>query len=256
MEISSGNRIWRLTAPRQQQILGLLLLTANQLVDINSLVLELWGENPPKSAVTTVQTYIYQLRKLFGHEAPASEILITRPPGYVLAVDPEQIDLFTFRKLADEGQALLASGNHEEAARRLRGALALWAGPPLQGITAGRVLEAHLADLEEQRLRALELRIEADLQLGLGRELIGELRFLAATNPLNEWFHGRLMVALCQVGRRNEALGAYQELQAVLDRELGLEPSRELRRLRYQMLDAPPAPVKAASKRHGVAAVV
>ncbi|MDP9861399.1 MULTISPECIES: AfsR/SARP family transcriptional regulator [Streptosporangium] len=259
LEISSGSRAWRLTAPRQQQIMGLLLLSANQIIDANSLILELWGENPPKSAMTTVQTYIYQLRKLFDHEGihtTAAEILTTRPPGYSLEVNPEQIDVFAFRELVQKGRAHLDGGDPEKASRWLRQALELWTGPPLMGITAGRVLEAHLADLEEQRLRALEMRIDADLQTGRGRELIGELRFLVATNPLNEWFHGRLMTALCQVGRRNEALGAYRELQAVLDRELGLEPSYELRRLRYRMLDSQPVPARAASHMHDIAAAV
>ncbi|MFB9889613.1 AfsR/SARP family transcriptional regulator [Planobispora takensis] len=241
LEISSGGRIWHLSAPRQRQILGLLLLNANQIVDTGTLMSELWGENPPKSALTTIQTYIYQLRRFFDHERglpSGDELIVTRPPGYLVRVPEEQVDVFAFRRLAGEGRACLAAGRPEEAARRLRLALDLWAGHPLTDVAPGQVLEAYLADLEEARLRALELRIEADLEIGRGRDLIGELRFLVATNPLNEWFHGRLMEALCQVGRRNEALGAYQELHAVLDRELGLEPSRELRQLRYRMLHA------------------
>ncbi|MER6949644.1 AfsR/SARP family transcriptional regulator [Nonomuraea sp. NPDC000554] len=257
LEITDETRVWRLTAARQRQILGLLLLSANQIVDVDSLTVELWGDTPPKSALTTVQTYMYQLRRFFDHEAelPAGdEILITRPPGYLIEVAPEQVDVFRFRRLVQEGRALLDTGKAEEASHRLREALDLWSGHPLTDVIPGRVLEAYLADLEETRLRALEMRIEADLEIGRGRDLIGELRFLVATNPLNEWFHGRLMEALCQVGRRNEALGAYQELHAVLDRELGLEPSRELRQLQYQMLHAQGARPGVRRRGRGVAA--
>ncbi|MGN9841683.1 AfsR/SARP family transcriptional regulator [Nonomuraea sp. H19] len=241
LEISSEERVWRLSAPRQRQMMGLLLLNANQIVDIDSLMVELWGDNPPKSALTTIQTYIYQLRRFFDqeHSLPSGEeILLTRPPGYLISVPEERVDVFTFRRLVTEGRGCAAAGRPEEASLRLRQALDLWSGHPLTDVVPGRMLEAYLADLEESRLRALELRIEADLEIGRGRDLIGELRFLVATNPLNEWFHGRLMEALCQVGRRDEALGAYRELHAVLDRELGLEPSRELRQLQYRMLHA------------------
>lgn len=241
LEMASEERVWRLTAPRQRQLFGLLLLNANRVVDVESLAMELWGGNPPKSAVTTIQTHIYQLRRFFDHEAglpSGDELIVTRPPGYLVSVPEESVDVFVFRRLVQEGRACAVAGRMEEACRLWRQALDLWSGHPLADVIPGPVLEAHLADLEETRLWVLQLRIEAELEIGRGRDLIGELRFLVATNPLNEWFHGRLMEALCQVGRREEALGAYQELHAVLDRELGLEPSRELRQLRYRMLHA------------------
>ncbi len=241
LEILNGDRICTPTAPKLRRVLALLLLCANQVVHIDYLIEELWGEEPPKSAVTQAQTYIYQLRKVFAREKldePGRELILTKPPGYVLRVEPEQVDAFVFQRLVWQGRKCLESGDAEAAAQVLRQALSMWAGPALADVTLGRVLAAHVVPLEEQRLRALELRIQADLCLGLHRELIGELRSLVDTHPLNEWFHGQLMTVLSQAGRRSEALQTYQDLRTTLNGELGLEPSPELQRLQHEVLTA------------------
>jgi DNA-binding SARP family transcriptional activator len=241
LELLNGERICTPTAPKLRRVLALLLLCANQVVHIDYLIEELWGEDPPKSAVTQAQTYIYQLRKVITKEkldAPGRELLLTKPPGYVLRVEPEQVDAFVFQRLVWQGRKSLENGDIETAAETLRHALDMWTGPALADVTPGRVLAAHVVPLEEQRLRALELRIQADLRLGLHRELIGELRSLVATHPLNEWFHGQLITVLSQAGRRSEALQTYQDLRTTLNGELGLEPSPELQRLQHEVLTA------------------
>lgn len=241
LEIINDDRGCAPTAPKVRQVLALLLLCSNQVVNLALLIQELWDERPPRSAVTTTQTYIYQVRRLIAEEKldePGKELLVTKASGYVLQAAPEQLDANVFRWLVRDGKKYLEGGQPAEASRVLRQALDLWRGAALADVTCGRILAPHAVLLEEQRLRALELRIEADLQLGLHRELIAELKSLAAENPLNEWFHGQLITALSHVGRRSEALQAYQTLRTVLDDELGLEPAAELQRLQLEVLTA------------------
>jgi SARP family transcriptional regulator, regulator of embCAB operon len=249
LEIVNGRRVCTPTAHKVRQVLALLTLYANKIVHADLLIKELWGDDPPKSAVTTTQTYIYQLRKLFAREGldePGSELLATKPPGYVLRLDPGQVDALVFQRLVRQGQRHLDSGEVAEASQVLRRALAMWTGPALVDVTPGQVLEGHVVALEEQRLRALELRIQADLRLGHHRELIGELRSTVITYPFNEWFHAQLISALCRCGRRNDALQVYQSLRNNLNCELGLEPSLELQRLHREVLVAgTPRPVTA-----------
>lgn len=246
LEIIKDGRLSVPTAPKVRGVLALLLVRANHVVDIDSIIAELWGVNPPRSAVTTTQTYVYHLRRKFEREltSDGAEMLCTAPPGYVLRVPEENLDVVRFERLARQGRALLEEDRYEEAARRLREALALWRGAPLSNVPVGRLLEAHIAHLEETRIRALELRIQADNALGRHRELIPELRSLVAAYPLNEWFHGQLIGALHRAGRRGEALRAYQNVRAVLGEELGLEPSVELQRLQRDVLTGGGVPAR------------
>lgn len=258
LQIINGDRVCTPTAPKVRQVIALLLLSGNQVVNLDHLIEELWDERPPRSAVTTTQTYIYQVRKLIAEERleePGRELLVTKASGYVLQVAPEQVDANVFRRLVREGRQHMDGGRPEDASATLREALDLWQGVALADVTCGRVLEPYAVLLEEQRLRALELRIQADLELGLHRELVGELKALVATHPLNEWFHGQLITALGRVGRRSEALAAYQRLRTVLDDELGLEPTPELQRLQLEVLNAGYGQVEAPARRARVMAV-
>lgn len=238
LEVLHGDLTCTPTAPKVRGVLALLILRANHVVDTTSFIEELWGERPPRSAVTTAQTYIYHLRKLFAREAgpKGEELFVTRPPGYVLTVGERQVDLYEFEQLTRQGRTLLADGKPAEAAQVLRRALQLWRGPALANVSAGRLLEGSVAHLEEERIHATQLRIEADLQLGRHRALIAELRSLVTLYPLNEWFHGKLILALSRSGRRGESLQAYQSLRQILDRELGLAPSPELQSLQREAL--------------------
>lgn len=226
--------------PKVLQVLALLLIRANRTVETESLINELWGEDPPRSALTTIQTYIYQLRKLIerqGIKGRGKGVLVTRRPGYLLQVEPEQLDLEEFRQLRRRGRVHMAAGEYSDASRTLRTALTLWTENPLSNVKQGRQLEAQVADLQEQLRITLQLAIEAEMELGLHRELIGELRSLIAAYPLDEWFHQRLMLALDRSGRRSDALHVYRTLHSLLDGELGIEPSDASQDLHRRLLD-------------------
>ncbi|ETK36543.1 AfsR/SARP family transcriptional regulator [Microbispora sp. ATCC PTA-5024] len=223
--------------PKVRQVLALLLMRPGQVVPVETLVEELWEDAPPRTALQSLHTHVYRLRRLLGADGDPPAPLLTEPTGYVLQVAGEQVDAERFRRLAERGAAEIARGETAEGAAVLREALALWRGRPLGNVACGPVLTRHLAQLEEARIRALELRIEADMRLGRHRELVGELRGLVAASPLNEWFHARLIETLHRVGRRGEALTAFHDLRRVLDRELGLEPSPEVHRLQREILE-------------------
>ena len=226
------------SSPKQRTVLSLLLLRSNELVSTEALVEELWRDRSPPSAMSTLQTYIYQLRKMFlnGNHDPHGQILLTKTTGYLLRLQPVQLDIHHFGELARQGREALADGRTERASTLLHKALNLWRGPALADVEAGPRLEAHITRLHESRLSVLEQRIEADLRLGRHRELIGELKALAAEHPFHEWFYMPLMVALSLSGRRWEALEVYRVLRRVLREELGLEPSVAVERLQQAIL--------------------
>jgi DNA-binding SARP family transcriptional activator len=227
------------TAPKPRQVISLLLLRRNAVVRIDELVCELWEDRPPTSAMTTLQTYIYKLRKTLM-ERQADELLSTRPGGYMLKVPESSIDLHRFEMNASEGQAMLKSGDPSGAAETLRGALAMWRGQALVDVVKGELLSSYTTRLEEHRLRTLEQRIEADLWLGRHRELVSELKSLMFIYPLHEHLHALLMIALYRSGRRSEALEVYQELRRNMVEDLGLEPGKDLIRLQQSLLSDTP----------------
>ncbi|GII60794.1 hypothetical protein Skr01_08790 [Sphaerisporangium krabiense] len=226
------------SAAKVRAVLAMLVLRHNQIVSTRELIDELWGERPPATALPTLHTYVYKLRKMLGAGGPAS--VVTQPYGYLLATTPETIDVFRFDRLVAEGWNGLERGDPRHATDTLSQALALWRGPALANLAAGELLSAQITRLEESRLRALQLRLSADLRLGRHRELISELKELIATYPLNEDFYAKLMTALYQVGRRGEALEVFQNLRQVLVGQLGLEPSPALCRLQQRLLSADP----------------
>ncbi|MEU3977700.1 AfsR/SARP family transcriptional regulator [Streptomyces bacillaris] len=237
-------RPFTLRSPKVRQVLTLLLVQPNDVVPVETLMKELWGENPPRSSLTTLQTYIYHARKAFAREGASAhrELLVTSPPGYRMDVQGHEVDGIEFEELVNRGRVEFREGEDERASRHLRKALGMCRGRILANIETGEVLAAHVAYLEELRLRATELAIEAEIRLGRHRELIPELRTLVKEHPLNEWFHAQLISILGVSGRRGEALKAYQDLRGILDDELGLEPSDELQRLQYEVLNSKGTP--------------
>ncbi|MCX4997987.1 AfsR/SARP family transcriptional regulator [Streptomyces longwoodensis] len=243
------------TAPKPRQVLALLALHADRVVPVSSLIDELWGAAPPRSARTTLQTYVLQLRELIsaalqaGPPQPdtdgaarrtAKDVLVTMPSGYLLAAGGGSNDVRTFERLAGTGYRAMDAGDYTAAARQLREALGLWTGTALADVQAGAQLEMEIRRLEENRLCALDQRIEADLKLGRHRELLAELTVLVNRYRTHESLHGQFMLALYRSGRRGEALEVYQRLRATLVRDLGLEPSAELQRLQRSILMAHP----------------
>lgn len=233
--------------PKIGKVLALLLLRAGEVVSVRTLAEELWEDHPPRTAVTTIRTHVYHLRKALGGTEGGADALSTEPTGYRFVRLPGPLDAHHFVQAVERGHALLAgsASAHPPALRRdaaaeaatvLRDALGMWRGAALAGIEPGPVLTRHAEHLEELRVRALELRIEADMALGRHRQLLPELRGLVAAHPLNEWFHARLIDALHRSGRRGDALLAYGAVRGILDRELGLEPSADLQRVQREVL--------------------
>ncbi|MFG2622121.1 BTAD domain-containing putative transcriptional regulator [Streptomyces sp. NPDC048507] len=240
------------TAPKPRQVLALLALHADQVVPVSALIEELWGAVPPRSARTTLQTYVLQLRALIataleGGDAAegdavrtAKDVLVTLPGGYLLNSGGGTSDVKEFDRLAALGYRAMDAGDFPDAAQRLREALALWSGPAFADVHGGVQLDMETRRLEEIRLCALDQRIEADLKLGRHRELLAELTVLVSRYRTHENLHGQFMIALHRSGRRGEALDVYQRLRATLVRDLGLEPSAALRRLQRSILMAGP----------------
>ncbi|MFF3941631.1 AfsR/SARP family transcriptional regulator [Streptomyces phaeofaciens] len=240
------------TAPKPRQVLALLALYADQVVPVSGLIEELWGGNPPRSARTTLQTYVLQLRELItvalgkdtpaGDEPPrrAKDVLVTSPGGYLLVTGGGSIDVREFERLAGAGYRAMDAGDFPGAARKLREALGLWTGAAFADVHTGVQLQMEAKRLDESRLCALDQRIEADLRLGRHRELLAELTVLTARYRTHENLHGQFMLALYRSGRRSEALDVYHRLRGTLVRDLGLEPSARLRRMQQSMLMAVP----------------
>ena len=232
LEVSEHGEPLALGGVRQRSLLAVLLLQANELVSTDRLIDQLWGAAPPPTAAKTVQVYVSRLRKALD-----SDRLATRAPGYVLSVDPEELDLARFELLVAEARA----ADRETAAAKLREALALWRGPALADLAYESFAQVEIARLEEMRLTVLEQRIDADLALGRHAELVGELEALVARFPLREPLRAQLMLALYRAGRQAEALDAYRAARRELVDELGLEPSEELQRLEQAILQHEPA---------------
>jgi DNA-binding SARP family transcriptional activator len=216
---------------KQRSLLAVLLLHANQVVSTDSLIDALWGASPPATCAKSIQVYVSRLRKALGDER-----LVTRAPGYLLQVDPAELDLAQFERLADEARG----ASPEVAAGRLRAALELWRGEPLVDLAYEQFAQAEIARLEEMRLAALEQRLEADLALGRHGELVGELETLVASHPVRERFRHQLMLALYRSDRQAEALEAYRRARDELSEQLGLEPSGALRQLEAAILRQDP----------------
>lgn len=236
------------TAPKPRQVLGLLALHADQVVPVATLIEELWGATPPRSARTTLQTYVLQLRELIAEaldrgdneRCTAKDILATVPGGYRLETRGGTLDYREFERRAGAGYRAMDAEDHSGASRRLADALSLWTGSALTDIQAGSQIDMEVRRLEEARLCALDQRIEADLRLGRHRELLSELTVLVNQYRMHESLHGQFMLALHRSGRRGEALSVYQRLRATLVSELGLEPSAALSRLQRSILMARP----------------
>ena len=191
---------------RPRALLAVLLVHPNESVSAERLAVALFGEDAPAGAVKTVRVHVSRLRRALGDP----DVLTTTTDGYRLRVRPGELDAERFERLVGDGQEALRAGQPERAAAVLREALGLWRGPPLGELASLPFAAAEVARLEEQRLAALEARVEADLAVGRHAELIGELRQLTSTHPLRERLHGQLMLALYRAGRQADALEAYR----------------------------------------------
>jgi DNA-binding SARP family transcriptional activator len=236
LEVWDGGCEVSLGGPKPRALLAVLLLHPNEVVPADRLIDELWGEETPARAAAALRVNVSRLRK-----ALPQDVLTTRSPGYVLRVEPEELDLHQFERLVDEGRGLLTRSLLADASNRLREALSLWRGPALADFAYESFAQTAIARFEEIRLAAVELRIDADLVLGRHDELVGELEALVAEHPLRERLRRYLMTALYRSGRQAEALDAYKDARRALVDELGIEPSGALQELERAILRQDPA---------------
>lgn len=219
---------------RQRALLAVLLVHANETVSTERLIEQLFGRAAQGTPANAIHVAVLRLRRALGDGAGA--MLLTRRGGYVLELDRDQLDAAIFERLLGEGRELLARGDPAGASARLREALDLWRGPPLDDLAAVEDVAPEIRRLEELRLRAEMERIDAELALGHAAEVVSELERLTTQSPLLERLRAQLMLALYRSGRQAEALAVYRETCALLREELGLAPSGELRELEHMIL--------------------
>jgi WD40 repeat protein/DNA-binding SARP family transcriptional activator len=232
LEVRNERGTVALGGMKPRALLAVLLLHRNEPVTADRLALEVWGEEAPHAAVKTVQVHISRLRKALCD----ADIVTTTAAGYCLRVRPDELDAERFERLVDDASRALTDGQAERAAEGLREALALWRGPPLADLAFEPFAGAEIARLEEQRLVALETRIEADVAVGRHAEVVGELQQILSEHPLRERLAAQLMLALYRCGRQAEALEVYGDVRRALSAEIGVEPGPELRRLQEAIL--------------------
>jgi DNA-binding SARP family transcriptional activator len=227
LEVTSEDATLELGGPKQRALLALLLFDAGRAVSTDRLIGALWGEQPPRTAATSLQNFVSQLRKVLGPDR-----IVTKPPGYLIRIGSSELDV-------NRAQALLAEAKDVPAGERcqkLRVALELWRGEPLEEFGYEAFAQSEIARLEELRLTLLEERIEAEIEAGEPGKLIGELEALVVEHPLRERFREQLMLALYRSGRQAEALDAFQQGRRTLVEELGIEPSPRLQQLHASIL--------------------
>jgi DNA-binding SARP family transcriptional activator len=232
LEVRRDGRPLVIGGEKRRALLAMLVLNANEAVSPERLALALWGEEVPPNAVRTVQVHVSRLRAALGEY----DSIRRTPGGYRLQVPADELDAERFERLVEEGRAALSGGDPEQAGALLRDALRLWRGPALADLAGEAFAQAEIARLEENRLGAVEMRIEADLAAGRHAEVVGELRRLAGEHPLRERLHGQLMLALYRCGRQADALAAYRRAREAFVDELGIEPGPELRELERGIL--------------------
>jgi DNA-binding SARP family transcriptional activator len=216
----------------QRAILALLVLNVGETVSTDHLIDEVWGDDPPPSAQHALGVHVSRLRRALGIDCIESQ-----PHGYRLRAEGSQIDLGRFEALLAEASRAVSGGDPQAAADALAVALALWRGPALGDLAGTHTARADRARLDELRALALERWIDAELACHRHLELVPDLRRLVGEMPLREVFHARLMLALYRSGRQAEALEVYHRAREVLDRELGVDPGRELETLQRAILD-------------------
>jgi DNA-binding SARP family transcriptional activator/predicted ATPase/pimeloyl-ACP methyl ester carboxylesterase len=233
LRVVDGDRDVTPARPKQRALLALLLLRHGEIVPGGVLIEALWGEDPPGTAQTALHGHISTLRKLVG-----ADRIKTRPPGYLLEVSVDEVDLARFEALVAQART---RHDPDERSARLRDALALWRGEPLADLRGDTFAERELARLEELRLAALEDRIDADLALGRHSELVPELEPLVAEHVFRERVRGQLMLALYRCGRQADALHVFQRGRRALVEELGIDPGHALQQLELHILRQDPS---------------
>src|SRR6266550_7613132 len=239
LQVLDGGSELELGSPKERALLAVLLLQPGVAVGRERLIDAVWGESRPPSAAKALNVHVSHLRKALARDG--DPVIATRPPGYVLEIDPEQLDATRFERLVAEAREQIASNRVPVARDLLHDALELWRGRALDGVDLEASVRHEVSRLEELRLGAEMDRIDCELALGQHERVIGDLESLLAEYPLRERLCGQYMLALYRAGRQAEALQAYQDARRVLVDTLGLEPSEPLQRLERAILNHDPA---------------
>ncbi|WP_189241490.1 BTAD domain-containing putative transcriptional regulator [Planobispora rosea] len=242
--VDAEGRAVDLGTRKQRAVLAMLALEPGRVVSLDRLIEELWAGEAPSSATGTLQAYISNLRRALEPDRPPrtpSRLLLTREPGYLLAVAPGQVDLFRFGAWAEEGRRALVRGEYGQALRTLDRAVETWRGDPLVEFADQEFAGPSLARLAELRVTTEEDRFEARLAMGESGTCVADLERLAGAHPYRERLQGLLALALYRSGRQADALAALRRARELLATELGLDPGPELRRLEQAVLAQDPA---------------
>jgi DNA-binding SARP family transcriptional activator/basic membrane lipoprotein Med (substrate-binding protein (PBP1-ABC) superfamily) len=222
---------------KQRAVLAALLLNANEVVSVERLVDEVWGDRSPPSAAHSLEAYVSRIRQLLNGHGPT---LLRRGAGYRLDLGNAVLDAAVFVDRLEEAADAAEAGEPERAAAFATEALSLWHGPALADVALASAGRSEAERLEELRLRAYEVRLDAELGLGRHRAIVGELQSLVGQSPYRERFVGQLMLALYRSGRQGDALDVYEQTRRRLDADLGLQPSPELQQLSGQIVRQEP----------------
>jgi DNA-binding SARP family transcriptional activator len=236
LEVWHEGRPVHIGGAKERAVLALLLLHAGEQVAVERLIDELWGESPPPTARKSVHVRVAGLRR-----AIRGDVLLTRGDAYLVRLEPNQLDLQRFEQLLSDGSEALAAGDPSAAFAMLNEALGLWRGPALADFTYESFAQEAIARMEELRVHAVELRVEAQLELGLHTRVISELEGLVVQHPFRERLRAQLMMALYRDGRQAEALDVYRSTRSEFVEELGMEPGPALQQLHQAMLRQDPS---------------
>jgi DNA-binding SARP family transcriptional activator len=236
LRVVDGNRLSFISAQKVEILLAVLLIRANHVVTADQLMGDIWGGGLPRRATAGLHVYVSEVRKFLSRPGRPEGPIVTRSPGYMLRQGSDEIDYKTFSKLTDLGRQCMRDQRCEEASECFERGLALWRGPVLGDVGGGPILHSFATRLAESHMECTEMLVDAQLQLGRHRELVGLLYTLTAENPLRESFYRQLMLALYRSERRADALRVYQSARRTLVDELGLEPCTPLQDLHKAIL--------------------
>jgi len=246
LKVVDGGRLVPIRSAKHRVLLAALLLRAGELVTVDELADAVWGDALPASPRKAVQTHVSRLRQLLR----GAELIQSQPEGYVIAVAHGDVDVGRFGLLLEAARGAVGRGDRGAEAEALRQALALWRGEPLADVTSEALHRNAVVRLAEQRLDALQRRIEADLELGRHAELVSELRALTNQHPLREQYWALLMTALYRCGRQADALEAYRSVSRRLADDLGVDSGPGLRELHQAILTNDPTLAASPARAH------
>src|SRR5580704_16230107 len=226
-----GGRLLPVTGARLRSLLIRLAISDGSPVPVDTLAADLWPDGGPADAANALQALVSRLRAVAG-----KDIVEYGPTGYRLAVSSDEIDAWAFERLVRAARAATDGGDSGAGADALRQALRMWRGPALADVADAPFATPAIARLSELRLAAAEDRIEADLALGRGAELVPEVEQLATEHPLRERLRGQLMRALYAAGRQADALAVFDDTRRTLASTLGIDPSPGLAEVHLAVL--------------------